>query len=390
MMPARLMRGEIAPPSPQDPALGLLRILDEKGLADPAEVPALAPQAWLELYRTMVLGRLLDGRLMALQRQGRISFYAESQGHEAILGSAAALEPGDWVVPAFREAWIALARGLPLRTYLAQVMGNANDPALGHQMPCHPGLRAIRYVTMSSCVGNQLPQAAGLAWGAKLMREPAVTLGYLGDGATSEPDFHVAMNFAGVYQLPVVFICQNNQWAISTPCERQTASATLAVKALAYGMPGIRVDGNDVMAVHRATREAVARARSGGGPTLIETLTYRIGAHSSSDDPARYRDEATTAAWRRKDPIERLRRWLLLQGHLDEAGERALRDEVEQEIRQAIEAEERAPAPARHTLIEQVMAGDAPWLEEELAESAVEPSPSSTRQNTAQLEKGDG
>jgi pyruvate dehydrogenase E1 component alpha subunit/2-oxoisovalerate dehydrogenase E1 component alpha subunit len=257
-----------------------------------------------------------------------------------------------------------------MRTYLAQIFGNANDPAAGHQLPCHPGTREARYVTMSSCIATQLPHAAGMAWAAKLRGDRAVTLGCLGDGATSEPDFHVALNFAGVFKLPVVFLCSNNQWAISTPSTLQTAAPTMAVKALGYGFDGVRVDGNDVIAVYAAVKQAVDRARAGGGPTLIEALTYRVSAHSSSDDPTRYRDERVTEAWKQKDPIARMRGWLQLQGWLDDAADAALREKHDAEVREAIAAEESVAAPPLRSLVEDVFAEVPRFLEAQLAEIA--------------------
>jgi pyruvate dehydrogenase E1 component alpha subunit/2-oxoisovalerate dehydrogenase E1 component alpha subunit len=216
------VRGALPEPGPDHPAIALRSILDEKGIADPALVPPLSAREWLRVYRGMQMIRTMDERLFGMQRQGRIGFYGEARGQEAaVIGSAAALSDEDWVVPALREAGAALfdrhGRGLPLRAYVAQIFGNADDPGLGHQLPCHPGTRASHYVTMSSCIGTQLPHAVGIAWGARIRGERAVTMGYMGDGATSEADFHVALNFAGVHRLPVVFFCQNNQWAISTP-----------------------------------------------------------------------------------------------------------------------------------------------------------------------------
>ncbi len=282
------------PPLPADhPALGLKQVLDDSGRLRPGAVVPMPDVELLRLYRGMVLVRMLDDRLMGMQRQGRIGFYAEIKGQEgAVLGAASALAPQDWLVPALREAGAGLFRGLPLRHYIAQIMGNANDVSKGHAMPCHPGLREQRYLTMSSCIATQLPHAVGLAMAAQIKREPVVVLGCLGEGATSEPDFHVAANFAGVRKAPIVFFCLNNQWAISTPSSLQTASQTFAVKALGYGFPGIRVDGNDALAVHAAVKHAVERARAGDGPTLIEALSYRVSAHTSSDDPSRYRDES--------------------------------------------------------------------------------------------------
>jgi len=353
------------------PALGLYQILLPEGeLAVPErELPALEPAQLIEMYRGLLLIRTTDERMMALQRQGRIGFYGEARGQEAaVIGSAYALEPEDYVVPALREAGAALLRGLPLRAYVAQIFGNANDVAHGRQLPCHPGSRASRYVTMSSCVASQLPHATGMAWAAKIRGHKTVVMGYLGDGATSEEDFHVALNFAGVFEVPVVFFCQNNQWAISVPVTQQTASDTIAVKALAYGLPGVRVDGNDILGIYKVTKEAVDRARAGGGPTLIEALTYRVSAHSSSDDPSRYRDESVTAEWKQKDPIARFRKYLLAQHVLDEGADERLREHVAGEVRDAIAAEENVPPPPIDTLIQDVYAEVPAHLREQLEE----------------------
>ena len=364
--------GEIAPLPPDHPALGHYRLLDEEGRLLPGATSPMGDEAALHLYRWMVLTRALDDRLMAMQRQGRIGFYAEIKGQEgAVLGAASALAAQDWLVPALREAAAGLYRGLPLRHYIAQIFGSANDVSKGHAMPCHPGLRAQRYVTMSSCIATQLPHAVGIAMAAQIRKDPVVVLACLGDGATSEPDFHVAANFAGVRKAPVVFFCLNNQWAISTPSELQTASASFAAKAVAYGFPGVRVDGNDALAVHATVKEAVDRARVGGGPTLIEALSYRVSAHTSSDDPSRYRDEAITARWKsERDPIARLATFLRERGLLDDASDAALRAEVEQEIKDAIAAEESAPPPPLRSLVEDVYAEVPARLEEQLAQVA--------------------
>jgi pyruvate dehydrogenase E1 component alpha subunit len=350
-------------------AVGLRSILGEDGSANAAALPALDAAAVRDIYRGMVRIRVVDERLMAMQRQGRIGFYAEARGQEAaVIGSVAALQPDDFVVPAHRELGAALYRGLPLRSFVAQLLGNANDVSKGRQMPVHPGsLRALNYLPPSSCVATQLPQATGIAWAAKILKKKTVVIGYLGEGATSAEDFHAGLNFAAVYRTPVVFLCQNNQWAISTPAALQTASETFAVKALAYGMPGVRVDGNDVFAVYAATREAVDRARRGEGPTLIEAVTYRLGAHSTADDPSRYRQDASEE-WTRRDPIARLRTWLLAHKMLDEAADGELRAAVEQEVKEAIEAEEPVGPPALATLIEDVFAEPTAALREQLAE----------------------
>src|SRR6516164_2149671 len=237
-------------------ATGLWQILAPDGrLVGPGAPLALEPAFLRELHRAMLRARVLDEKMLNLQRQGRIGFYAEARGQEAaVIGAVAALEARDFVVPAHRELGAALYRGLPLAAVVAQLYGNAHDIGRGRQMPVHPSApRALNFVPPSSCVATQLPHAAGLAWAAKMKRDPVVVLAYLGEGATSAEDFHAGVNFAAVYGVPAVFLCENNQWAISTPASRQTASETFAIKALAYGMPGVRVDGNDVLAVLAAT-----------------------------------------------------------------------------------------------------------------------------------------
>jgi len=352
-------------------ATGLLEILRPDGSAV-GEVPrTIDRDLAVRMYRGMLLIRIMDERLLALQRQGRIGFYGEARGQEAaIVGSAAALAEGDWIVPALREAGAGLYAGMPLRQYIAQLYGNANDAGKGRQLPCHPCDRAVNYVVMSSCIATQAPHAVGIAMAMKIAGDAGkVVIGYVGDGATSEPDFHVAMNFAGVFRPPVVLFCQNNQWAISTPGKLQTASQTIAVKGIAYGVDSFRVDGNDVFAVYEATRRAVDRARAGDGPTFIEALTYRIGAHSSSDDPSRYRDESITLEWKTgKDPLARFRTFLAARGWLDDGAEAALAEAVEAEVRAAIAAEEAAPLPPLASLVEDVYER-LPWhLTEQLEE----------------------
>jgi pyruvate dehydrogenase E1 component alpha subunit len=350
-------------------ATGLYQILAPDGRVAGA-VPDLDAARLRELHHGMLRARLFDERMLLLQRQGRIGFYAEARGQEAaVVGAVAALVPADYVVPAHREIGAALFRGLPVRAVVAQLFGNANDLAKGRQMPVHQAApRALNFIPPSSCVATQLPHATGLAWAAKMRRDPVVVLAYLGEGATSAEDFHAGVNFAAVYHVPAVFLCENNQWAISTPAARQTASETFAVKALAYGMPGVRVDGNDVLAVYATVRAATERARAGGGPTLIEAVTYRMGAHSSSDDPARYRDPAEEVTWRDKDPLARFGAWLAKTGTLDAAGVAAARAAIEDEIKAAVAAEEGAPPPSLASLIENVTSRPTAALREQLAD----------------------
>lgn len=322
---------------------------------------ALSAPQLLELYRAMLRVRILDDRMITLQRQGRVGFYGACTGQEAAtLGSAYALRPTDWIFPALREASAMLMRGFPLMPWLAQVFGNSADVTRGRQMPSHQAGRQVNQVSWSSCIGTQLPQAVGAAWAAKLRHDDCVVMAYMGDGATSSADFHVAMNFAGVFKVPVVFVCQNNHWSISLRTDQQTAAESIAIKACAYGFPGVKVDGNDVEAVHAAAKEAVERARGGGGPTLIEAETYRMGAHSTSDDPTRYRDQKEVDLWKTRDPIDRLQAKLLKSKGWDERQDEALRSELLAEVNQAITDAEAQPPPSDETMFEDVYAHE-PW-----------------------------
>jgi pyruvate dehydrogenase E1 component alpha subunit/2-oxoisovalerate dehydrogenase E1 component alpha subunit len=317
--------------------------------------PVIPPDDLRRLYRHMVKMRVLDARMLSLQRQGRIGFYGTATGQEAaVTGSAYALRDTDWVFPALREMGVSLWRGTTITEMVCQLIGNSGDVLIGRQMPCHFSDRRVRSVAWSSVIGTQLVHAMGAAWAAKLKKTGEVMMGYLGDGASSSSDFHAAANFAGVYRLPVVYFCQNNQWAISVPLALQTASESIAVKAVAYGFPGIRVDGNDLFAVIAATREAVERARRGEGPTLIEALTFRMGGHSSSDDPTRYRDSETVAEWERRDPVGRVRTYLEAQGIVTPDATDAWTQEIQDEIGAAVREAEALPPPPLETLFTDV------------------------------------
>jgi pyruvate dehydrogenase E1 component alpha subunit/2-oxoisovalerate dehydrogenase E1 component alpha subunit len=358
-------------------ARGLYQLVREDGT--PVDETALD---WVDralarkLFQGMVRIRITDARMMALQRQGRIGFYGEVTGQEAaVVGSAAVSEPQDWIVPALREAGVGLFRGMTLDSYIAQIFGNAEDPSKGRQLPCHPCDRAHNYVVMSSCVSTQIPHAVGIAMAMKIAGDRGkVCFGYMGDGGTSEGDFHVALNFAGVSRAPCVLICQNNQWAISTPGHVQTAAESIALKGAGYGVEGLRADGNDALAVYRVVKHAADKARRGDGPTFIELLTYRVSAHSSSDDPSRYRDEAVTEIWKgERDPIRRLEIFLGRRGWLA-AGEReAMSQQIEAEVRDAIARQEAVGPPALETLIDDVFEQPTQRLREQLAELAASP-----------------
>jgi pyruvate dehydrogenase E1 component subunit alpha len=279
-----------------------LSILDADGNLDVALEPALTPEELRRLHRAMVLGRRLDERMVRLQRQGRIGTFAPIKGQEAAqMGSVFTLRPSDWMVPSFRETAAMIWRGWSIEKLLLFFSGRLEG---GQPEP------EQRDLPVAIPVGTQMSHAVGLAYAAQYRGDDSVVMAYCGDGATSEGDFHEALNFAGVWQVPVVFVVQNNQWAISVPVKKQTNSATIAQKALAYGLPGIQVDGNDVLAVYAASREAMERARAGDGPTLIEAVTYRLGVHTTADDPTKYRSEEEVKAWERKDPLTRFAAYL--------------------------------------------------------------------------------
>jgi len=344
----------------------LFRLVDESGVATQT-LPPLPDGLPVRLLEAMIFQRALDRRMLNLQRQGRIGFYGTARGQEgATLGSGAAFESQDWLFPALREGAIALWRGMPLERYIGQCYGNQADVCIGRQMPCHYSDRKAHYVSLSSPIGTQISHATGAARAIQIRGDTDVVVGgWLGDGATSSNDFHAGLNFAGVWKAPVVFVCQDNQWAISVPVSKQTASKTLAIKAVAYGMPGVLVDGNDVLACYVATHEAVERARQGEGPTFVECLTYRMGGHSSSDDPTRYRDERVTKAWEARDPLLRHRKWCEREGLWDAAREETFLAQAGQSITAAIDQVEAAPPVAVETLFEQVYATMPTELEDQ-------------------------
>ncbi|MGA7924142.1 MAG: pyruvate dehydrogenase (acetyl-transferring) E1 component subunit alpha [Thermoplasmata archaeon] len=333
---------------------------------DPGTPSDLSPEDLLRAYRTMLVARTMDERCLTLQRQGRIGFYAPLQGQEAAqVGAAMALDPKDWVFPAYRELGVALVRGIPLKLLLDQFIGNAGDRIKGRQMPNHYGYPEYRFVSISSPVGTQITQAVGAAMAAQRRHDAVVTMTFFGDGTTSSNDFHAGLNFAGVFRAPTIFFCQNNQWAISVPRSRQTHSETLAQKAEAYGFPGVVVDGDDLHAVYRVVSEARRRAMAGEGPTLIEAQVYRLGPHSTSDDPRRYRQEAEVEEWRGRDPIERLKAELVASGALTDEADASLRTAVREEISSALKAAEETPPIDPMTMLDDVLAAPTPNLEDQ-------------------------
>ncbi len=344
----------------------LRRVLDEEGnVVSGAKVPKIPAEDLKNLYRHMMLVRILDERMLRLQRQGQLGFYMTSTGEEATHFAVYALRSSDWVFPSYREPGAAFLRGYTLREFICQLYGNVEDPVKGRQMPVHHSAKRVNFVSISSPVGTQIPQATGTAMAARISGKDDVAVAYFGEGTTSTGDFHVGLNFAGAFKAPVIFICRNNGWAISTSGAAQTAAKTFAIKAVAYGMPGIRVDGNDLLAMIQVTQEAVTRARAGQGPTLIEALTYRRGAHSSSDDPNAYRNPAETKVWEARDPIERFRRYLTKNDFWNEAEDKKLRAELDAEITAAHDAAKELPAPAVETLFDDVFETVPRHLEEQ-------------------------
>ncbi|MBX5493553.1 MAG: thiamine pyrophosphate-dependent dehydrogenase E1 component subunit alpha [Chloroflexi bacterium] len=303
----------------------------------------------LDLYTLMALSRAIDERMWLLQRQGKIPFAVTGQGHEAAqVGSAFALRPGeDWVLPYYRDLGVVLTLGMTAREVLLDAFARADGPSSGgRQMPAHYACRRLNIVSVSSPVATQLPQATGVALASKLKGERAVTVCYFGDGATSKGDFHEALNFAAIHRLPVIFFCENNGWAISVPVSKQMPVAHVVERARAYNMPGELVDGTDVLAVYERTRAAVARARAGDGPTLIEARVYRLTAHTSDDDDRRYRSEAERAEARQHDPLPRFERVLRARGVLNDALLAALQARIAREVAEAVALAEAAPLPA--------------------------------------------
>lgn len=324
------------------PDLPLIRVIDSHGSLV-GDDPRLSPGLYQALYRDMVLARTLDRRMLALQRQGRVGTYPMLEGQEAVqIGSALALAENDFVFPSYREHGVQIARGLPLEVFMSYWRGLPNSDW---------DVNRYRQGIVTVPIASQLPHAVGYSYMTKLRGEDTVTAVYFGDGATSEVDFHSGMNFAGVWNTPTVFICANNLYAISVPYDRQTASATIAQKAIAYGFEGVRVDGMDPVAMYLVTREAVEKARRGDGPTLIEALTYRYGAHATADDARLYRSAQEEDEWRLRDPITRMERFLESRDEWDEETGEKVAMETADLVEAAITAIEARELPGRDDAI---------------------------------------
>lgn len=318
-------------------SLKMLQILDENGNLNEHQMPDLNEEDLKKMFELMILGRKFDETLFALQREGRVLTFAPGIGQEAAqVGSAYALEKEDWMVPAFRENAAFMTRGFPISQLIQYWSGDER----GSKIPDE-----FRILPVAIPVSTQIPHAVGIAWASKLRNEKNATMVYFGDGATSKGDFHEALNFAGVFKIPVVFVCQNNQYAISFPRKKQTASESIAQKALAYGFDGVLVDGNDVIAVYKAANEALEKARNGDGPTLIECYTYRIADHTTADDSLRYRNQREVDEWKKKDPIDRLRKYLQHKGIWSDYYEKEVLEKVKKKIDDAVKIAESVSTP---------------------------------------------
>ncbi len=323
----------------------------------------LTDQAALRMYEVMRLARAIDERMWLINRAGRAPFVISCQGQEgAQVGTAAALEPGhDWVAPYYRDAGVILYFGMTARDQMLSFLAKREDPnSGGRQMPGHYGRRQLKILTGGSPVATQLLHAAGIALASKMRKEDTVTAAYFGEGAASQGDCHEAMNFAGIHKLAVLFVCENNGYAISVPQSRQMAIQNVADRAAGYGFPGVVVDGNDVLACYEVAKQAVDRARRGEGPTLIEAKTYRFTAHSSDDDDRRYREAEEVALWRQKDPIQRYAAYLREAGVLTDEVERDVNERITREVDEATEYAEQAPDPSPDDLLKYVYKGDMP------------------------------
>lgn len=318
------------PRTPIDLSCGIdhLSILDENGQLDEVLEPKLSEDVLLKIHRVMLLCRRFDERMLTLQRQGRMGTFAPIKGQEAQVGAVVPLTPDDWIAPSFREMPAEVWRGKSLESVLLTYSGYNEGGR---------DTKSLNNLPIAIPVGSQTLHAAGIAYGIKYRGQSHVAMAFFGDGATSEGDFHEALNFSATFQLPAIFVCQNNHWAISVPRSKQTRSRTLAQKALAYDMPGIQVDGNDVLAVYAAAKEAVDRARSGGGPTLIENVTYRMSVHTTADDPKKYRRDDEVEPWVKRDPIVRFQKYLVSKGFLSEEAVGSVDEEVAREVREAEE-----------------------------------------------------
>ncbi len=343
-----------------------IRLIDEQGHWVAPFAHGLPPETLRRFYRDMLAARLLDEKLVLLIRTGKTSFIAPHAGHEAAqVGIAHALQKGhDWLFPYYRDMGLVLALGVPLVEIFGQTLGTAADPAKARQMPSHPGSKKLNVFTVCSAIASHIPPATGAAISMKLRRTGQVAVCTFGDGATSEGDWHAGVNFAAVQRAPVVFICENNRYAISVNIRQQTASANIAIKARAYGIPGYYTDGLDVLASYFVVRWALEQARAGAGPSLVELVVHRFGAHSSADDDSRYRSREELTAERQQDPLQRFQRFLEQQGLWDAQWANELRLEIAKELEAALQEAVQAGEPDPLEMFDDVYAA-RPWHLEE-------------------------
>lgn len=344
------------------------RVLKQDGtLYKEAKEPDLDKDFALKLYDDLVFIRVLDERMVGAQRQGRIPFYLASLGEEAAsVGSAGALQPQDMIFAQYREQGALRHRGFTVDQFMDQCFSNERDLGKGRQMPIHYGCKALNYNTISSPLGTQIPQAAGYAYAQKLEGLDAVTICYFGEGAASEGDFHAGLNMAAVLNCPTIFLCRNNGYAISTPSSEQFHGDGVASRGVGYGIATLRVDGNDLLAVFAATRAAREYALEHKAPVLIEAMSYRLGAHSTSDDPTGYRSKEEEAKWAKKDPILRYKHWLTQKGWWSDEEEKALYARHRETILASLKEAEKRPMPVIDEIINDVYDTPTPQLQQQL------------------------
>ena len=347
-----------------------LKILKQDGsVYENSDMPMIDQTLAVKVYETFAFHRVLDERMVSSQRQGRLSFYMAALGEEAAsVGGAAGLQPQDMIMSQYREQGALMFRGFSLENFMNQMFSNENDLGKGRQMPIHYGSSELNYMTVSSPLGTQIPQATGYAYGQKLQGLDAVTLCYFGEGAASEGDFHAGLNMAAVQQAPVIFFCRNNGYAISTPSDEQFKGNGIASRGVGYGIKTLRVDGNDILAVIKATQTARTYALKENAPVLIEAMSYRLGAHSTSDDPSGYRTREEEEKWQENDPILRMKNWMLAQSWWDEAKDKVLFEGLREKVLAAVKEAEKMNKPHIDTLISDVYDVPTKQLEAQLAQ----------------------
>ncbi len=334
----------------------ILKLLKQDGeVYENAELPEIDQEHAVKIYKALAFHRVLDERMVAAQRQGRISFYMAALGEEAAsVGGAAGLQPQDMIMAQYREQGALIYRGFSLENFMNQMFSNEKDLGKGRQMPIHYGSSELNYMTISSPLGTQIPQAAGYAYGQKLQGKDAVTICYFGEGAASEGDFHAGLNMAAVHQAPVIFFCRNNGYAISTPSDEQYLGNGIASRGVGYGIKTLRIDGNDILAVLKAVQWAREYALKESKPVIIEAMSYRLGAHSTSDDPSGYRTREEEAKWQAHDPILRMKNWMLAQKWWDEEQETKLFETLREQVLAAVKVAEKIDKPPVEDLVSDV------------------------------------